>query len=139
MTYPRVILGLTGAAFLALGMVFLVSPDPLLSLFKLAPNSARAMIEVRAMYGGLEFGLGVFFVVAALRERWVRAALGAQFLILGAMAGSRLVGIVLSGRGDRLMTALVIVEGIGAALGLGAFGQAKRVLVNNRFERRRVE
>jgi len=139
MTFPRVVLGLTGAVFVTLGLGFLVAPEGLLGLMKIQVSPERALTEVRAMYGGLELGLGVFFIVAVFRERWIRAALGAQFLILGGMGSTRFLAMLFSGRTDRLMLALAVAELIGAVLGIGAFGQARRILVNNRFERRRVD
>ncbi|MCC7132515.1 MAG: DUF4345 family protein [Gemmatimonadales bacterium] len=139
MTFPRVVLGLTGAVFVTLGLGFLVAPEGLLGLMKIQVSPERALLEIRAMYGGLELGLGVFFIVAVFRERWIRAALGAQFLVLGGMGSTRLLALLFAGRSDRLMVAFAVAEVIGAVLGIGAFGQARRILVNNRFERRRVD
>ncbi|MBL8986973.1 MAG: DUF4345 family protein [Gemmatimonadetes bacterium] len=139
MTFPRVVLGLTGAVFVTLGLGFLVAPEGLLGLMKIQVSPERALLEIRAMYGGLELGLGVFFIVAVFRERWIRAALGAQFLVLGGMGSTRLLALLFAGPSDRLMVAFAVAEVIGAVLGIGAFGQARRILVNNRFERRRVD
>ena len=139
MTFPRVVLGLTGAVFVTLGLGFLVAPEGLLGLMKIQVSPERALLEIRAMYGGLELGLGVFFIVAVFRERWIRAALGAQFLVLGGMGSTRLLALLFAGSSDRLMVAFAVAEVIGAVLGIGAFGQARRILVNNRFERRRVD
>lgn len=139
MTFPRFVLGLTGVIFLILGLAFLVAPDGFLGLMGFQVNPDLALVEIRARSGGLQLGLGLFFLVATFRDRWIRAALGAQFLVLGAMAATRLLAILFSGSSDSMMSTLATAETVGAVVGIVAFGQARRVLLNNRFERRRID
>lgn len=139
MTIPRVVLVLTGVVFLSLGLLFLADPVGTIALVGIGVDNARAGIEVRAMYGGLELGLGAFFLVAAVRERWIRAGLGAQILSLGGLALGRAVGLALDGQPDRLMLGLLLAELAGAGIGVTAFRHAREYLVNNRFERRSLD
>lgn len=139
MTFPRVVLWLSGAGFLAFGLLFLVDPAGTIDTVGIRLDSAVSVIEIRAMYGGLEIGLGVFFFVAAFRERWVRAGLGAQILTMGGLAAGRGIGMLAAGQADRLMVLYLAVEIGAAVIGVLAFRHAKLVLINNRFERRRVD
>jgi hypothetical protein len=80
-------------------------------------KSARGTTELRAMYGGLELGLGAFFAAAAAKTEWGRPALLAQTLGLGALAASRLVGILRDHPRGSLMKALFVAESSAAVLG----------------------
>jgi uncharacterized membrane protein len=128
-----------GTIFLLLGLAFLVAPEQMAPTVGLELRKPRPAIEIRAMYGGFELGLGVFFLVAAARTRWIRAALAAQTLGLAGLALGRIAGIMATrtaGRTDRLMMALVVVEVAAATLGAIAFRVAKPALMNPRTERR---
>lgn len=83
-------------------------------------RSAQGTTELRAMYGGLEIGLGAFFAVAAAKREWRRPALWAQTLGLGALAASRLFGIMSDHPRGELMKALFIAETSAAGLGAAA-------------------
>ena len=89
-------------------------------------RSANGTTELRAMYGGLELGLGAFFATAAAKPEWMRPALLAQTLGLGAVAGSRLAGIVRDRPRGRLMKALFVAESAAAALGAIALAKPPR-------------
>ncbi len=132
---PRISLGLIGTTLALLGLGFLFSPERMAAAVGLEVQKPRPLTEIRAMYGGLELGLGVFFLVAAAKTRWIRAALAAQTLGLAGLAGGRLLGIAAT-KSDRLMLSLAMVEIAGAVLGGIAFRVAKPALMNPRNERR---
>ena len=132
---PRISLGLVGTTFILLGLAFLFSPERMALIVGLEVQKPRPLIEVQAMYGGFELGLGTFFLVAAARTRWIRAALAAQVLGLAGLASGRLVGLTQS-RPDRLMLVFAVVEIAGAVVGGVAFRVAKPALMNPRTERR---
>lgn len=62
--------------------------------------SSTALTEIRAMYGGLEFALGVFFVAMALKPRHMEAALIAMAMCFGGLCTTRALGIFLAGGDD---------------------------------------
>jgi len=126
----RTVLVLSGLAFLGFGVAFLVNPDPLAQAMKIRLVDPRAYAELRAMYGGLEVGLGLFFIVSAGRTRWMRAALGAQVLTFLGLAGGRLVGILMMPRSDSLMLLFLGIELVAGLIGLITFLRVKTVLLH---------
>lgn len=125
MSMPRMSLAVCGIAFLALGIVFLYDPTLVTKALKLPAPAAELRVELTAMYGGLEAGLGIFFLAAAAHTRWIRGALVAQIAVFGGLAGGRVVGIMLHGRPTTLFMVLLAVELGGLLLGLMAFHRAK--------------
>lgn len=123
MIFPRFSLGVTGLLFVGLGVAFLIDPHRMADLVGIRTDRARHLIEVRAMYGGFEIGLGLFFLVAIGRTRWIRAALAAQTLGFSGLAGGRLIGLMFDGS-DRLMLGFLAIELAGALMGAVAFRQA---------------
>jgi hypothetical protein len=85
--------------------------------------------ELTAMYGGLQIGLGLFFLVAAGHARWIRAALAAQVAVFTGLAAGRCVGMILHGYTSTLFIALLTVELGGLLIGLMAFHRAKVMMV----------
>ena len=96
MKLPKITLWLTAAGFLLFGVLFLVNP-------RLLENTGAQLLtptsrfEVRSFYGGMEIGIGVFFLLAALQQSWQRVAIYAQVLIFGGLVGGRILSLVLDG------------------------------------------
>jgi hypothetical protein len=124
------VLAATGAVFLALGLAFLVDPERMAAIVGIVARHPKPSTEVRAMYGGLEIGLGSFFLVASVRLRWIRAALAAQSLVLGSLCLGRLIGMALTNPSDRTMLSFALFEATGALIGLLAFRRAKEELLH---------
>jgi hypothetical protein len=128
MSLPRLSLVVAGLVFLAFGVVFLFNTELLFRTFDVLDPPAPILAEVAAMYGGLEVGLGVFFLVCARRGRWVRPALAAQVAVFGGLAAGRLFGMVSNRAVNRMFVAFVLLEIAGAALGFIAFRRAKALM-----------
>jgi hypothetical protein len=93
----REIVLINAAVFLAFGCAFMLFPAQLAGLIDLAPSSANALADMRAMYGGLSLSAGVLFVLGLRRESWFLPSL---FLVLASSAGlafGRLYSIAVSG------------------------------------------
>ena len=117
MTLSRIALITAASGFTGFGIACLVRPKSMLKRVDVRAQSARGTTELRAMYGGLELGLGVFFAVAAAKPEWSRPALLAQTLGLGALAASRLAGILTDHPRGALMKVLFVAESSAAGLG----------------------
>jgi len=89
-----VVITLAGLGFIAFGILFLCWPDMLLPGLGIQTLQAQAQVEIRAMYGGLELGLGILLLncFAAERQRFGLQLTLASYGGLGlARAGSMLV------------------------------------------------
>ncbi len=126
MNLSRIALITAAAGFAGFGAACLVRPKNMLHHVDIRTKSSRGTTELRAMYGGLELGLGAFFAAAAAKPEWSRPALLAQTLGLGMVAGSRLAGILRDRPRGRLMKGLFIAEASTAALAAVALARPRR-------------
>jgi hypothetical protein len=117
MNLTRVALITAASGFTGFGIAGLIHPKSMMKRVDIHAKSARGTTELRAMYGGLEVGLGAFFATAAAKPEWSRPALLAQTLGLGALAGSRLAGILSDHPRGALMKLLFAAEASAAVLG----------------------
>jgi hypothetical protein len=99
-----------------MGMAFIARPD-LIEIAGVGALSPSGVVEVRAVYGGLELGVGAFFVLAALRREWHRAGLWLQTLSLGTMFLVRALFLIGTDPVDDIQLLLVSAEAFGAGLG----------------------
>ena len=79
---------------------------------------------MRAVYGGLELGLGVFFAAAVTRPAWHRPGLLLAALAFGGLAAGRLVAWLVVGLPEPLGLALHAAEVLGLGLALVALRRA---------------
>ena len=126
---PRVLsLALGAAGFVLFGLVLLAAPDTL-ALVDIAPSTATARSDLRAIFGGLELGFGVWLALATRRPAWHEPALLAQLLALGGAVAGRLASLALDGVPRPITFALGGLELAGALLAAGALrwrGGARR-------------
>jgi hypothetical protein len=94
--FPISLLTLAGAGFLAFGLWLIVDPVDGLAPVGIGGSNA-GVIELRAFYGGLELGLGLFLLRCATRPGWRSPGIWAVLLINGGIGLTRLLGIALSG------------------------------------------
>jgi uncharacterized membrane protein len=113
---PRLILALAGLAFIGFGVAFLVSPEPMARFVDLELVTPTALTEVRAMYGGLEIGLGVFLLTALGRRDHVAMGLRVALFAFAGLALGRLVGLVVDSPWQPVMWLLTAAEVTAAAL-----------------------
>ena len=117
--FPVVALALGAAAFVAFGLALLAAPE-LLALVDIAAPTPTARSDLRAVYGGMELGVGALLALCARRAAWRRGGLTAQALALGGVAAGRLVSLAADGLPRPLTLALWGAELSGALLALAA-------------------
>ena len=127
MILPRTILLLAGLLFLGFGAWMATEPEALGRFVRFDTTDPLTLTEVRAFYGGLEIGLGLFLLGCAALGRALRPALILVALVFGLTAAARIAGIVLDRPDNRTVYAFLAVELLGAVLGLvGAFAARPR-------------
>jgi hypothetical protein len=120
----KIVLLLSGLMFLVFGIGFLIAPTWLGGKAGLIPDGPLGRVELRAFYGGMEVGLGLFLLGAAAARKQVRAmGLVAAAMLLGATALGRLVGFAVEGGMPGWTWLYVLIE---AALAAGAAHEASR-------------
>jgi hypothetical protein len=132
---PPVVLGLSGLALTFVGWIGLSAPADLMSPLGIPLDGASAHNEIRAAYGGMHVGLGLFLVVAALRPALRSTGLWVNLCIMGGLVAGRLVSFVLDGAPGDFVVRLLIPEAAGAVLSalLLAAGGRARSSVGTRF------
>ena len=109
----KLAIGITAAAFTGFGAALIAKPEKILGTIGIKARKPVGRVELRAMYGGMELGLGAFFTMAALKQEWRRPALMAILCGIGALGVTRYATAVAEGAGP--MTYLMGAPEIAAA------------------------
>lgn len=117
----RVFLILCGISFLFIGANTFFDPLAAMAPVELNINTVSALNELRANYGGLQIGIGVFLLAGVWCQSMTRSALLAQALIVGGLAVGRLVSVALDGQPNSFVQGLLVLEGVIALLSLALF------------------
>ncbi|MGB1275351.1 MAG: DUF4345 domain-containing protein [Nannocystaceae bacterium] len=112
--------------FLAVGISFALFPTEMAAIVDIEAPSAAAKTDIRAVYGGLHLGLGIFFSVCTTYPRQAITGLRLGAVLLAAMAITRFAGIVLDGAQPTLTYQLWAMELLGATGCLLALRQHAR-------------
>lgn len=94
---PRAVLLGLSAAFVAFGVAFLLAPAKLAAFADVSTTSKLGLVELRAFYGGIEIGLGVFLAVTAMRREWQLPGLLCALLSLLGVAVARIYAMTAEG------------------------------------------
>jgi hypothetical protein len=119
-----VVLVLIGLVFCGIGWMGLTRPDVLMEPVGIALTDKRTLNEVTAMYGGMNFALGLFFVLSALVGRLRVGGLLAALAFLTGLVSGRVTSFVRDGvpegTGGASMLGMLAAEMIGLLLFVGA-------------------
>src|SRR5262245_37577291 len=85
----RIFLVLSGSIWFPYGVYCFFAPGYLADAAGVASTTATGNIELRAMYGGLQAGIGALAFAGALRPAWMRAVLFAGCFLFGGLAVTR--------------------------------------------------
>jgi hypothetical protein len=107
MLFSRILLGLTGVAFAGYGVYCAYDLDMIVRLTGIAFRAPSAAVESRAMYGGLQTGLGLLFLNSAVNPRMTAYGLVAMVFVMGGLAVGRAIGISTDGIDDYNQGALI--------------------------------
>ncbi len=102
MVLGKTILAVSALILISYGVVSLISPTTPATYAGLIISNGDAFAEVSAMYGGLQTGLGLFFLLALLKSEFYRSGLIVLFLTIGSLAMARLVSLLMT---DQILTA----------------------------------
>jgi hypothetical protein len=120
----RIFLGLLAATFIGYGLACLVSPSIVADTTGLLLPTGTATAEVRAMYGGLQIGVGLLALVALLREALRAPVLLCLGVMLFGLASGRLVGLVVDSDAGTYNYAAFLFESLSAAASFALLSRA---------------
>ena len=116
----RIFLVLSALVWAPYGFFLLLHPSSLAGIAGVVAGNTTGTTELRAMYGGLELGLGLLCTAAAVRPRLVRTALTALAFLCAGLAIGRLIGVVTDGGFSGYTFGALVFE-IGSATLAGNF------------------
>ena len=102
MTLSKAILYVAGAIFVGIGVLFTARPETLVVFHDNPFATADARTEIRAVYGGIELAIGIFFGMAAGNDALRRAGLLLAALVSAGAGVARFLGVVLEGESGSL-------------------------------------
>jgi hypothetical protein len=94
---PRIFFALTALIWLPYGIYCFFSPGYLAQAAGVTAITATGTIELQAMYGGLQAGIGAFALAAALQPALIRPALLASCFLFPGLAVTRLLAAIGAG------------------------------------------
>lgn len=118
MVLSRVFLALTGLVLMSYGVYCLFYPLALQEFTAIELTSPTAVTEVRAMYGGLEIAIGLYFFVCAMRPSMVAQALVLMIFCFAGLAGARAFGISVDDDSSAYNLGAIIYEGCSGLIAL---------------------
>ena len=110
MRLARYLVFASALIFIVVGAGFLLIPRQYANILEISLPTAVARTDVRATYGGLELGFGIFLVLCVVRREWIRPGLWALALGTGGFATGRLVGLVAEGTINNFMLFFLMLE-----------------------------
>lgn len=97
MKLARIALVAIGLFTILFGVVYLMAPTVMTDPAGFGVLSASAKTDVRATYGGIQLGMGLFLLWSAGSAERVRPALMLTALSIGAIGLSRAIGLAIDG------------------------------------------
>ncbi len=125
-TTTRMVLFANALVWLPYGLLCLLRPGTLADVAALGLASPTAVVEVQAMYGGLEIAVGVLALWGALRLHVAEAALWSLPVLYGGLAGGRAFGLVITGDRSGYNLGAIAFELAGAAITGYAYASRRR-------------
>ena len=111
MSLAVLLLRITSVLFVAFGIGFAVAPQDLAELVTgAAPSVSSAVTDMRATYGGVPLGIGLFIGYCARRPETVRLGLLASLAVVASLGAARLVGIIVDGSPNGFMLVFLATE-----------------------------
>ena len=94
--FPTVVIALCALGFVGFGLWLLADPAALEKV-GIQATSQVGTVELRAFYGGMELGLGIFLALCLWRPQWQSAGLWLVLLTNGGAGLARLLAVGMGG------------------------------------------
>jgi hypothetical protein len=114
---------LSGLGFILIGVNTFRDPVAAMAGVELGVQSINALNEVRANYGGMQMGVGLLLISAALMTWLTRPALLALSLVTGGLVVGRLMSVMIDGMPNSTVQALLGLEFFTTVIAIFLFTQ----------------
>ncbi len=114
----QLFLMLAALLFAGFGLASLFQPERIAGMVGIRASTTAGRSEIRAVYGGLELGLGAFLVYCALDAQRLELGLLLVVLTYGAAAVGRMIGIALDRPVEGVTRRILVAEVAFAIVGL---------------------
>ncbi len=115
----RILLAVQALLLAGFGLAYFIRPQEMANLSGMLLMEPAALTDVRAYYGGLQLGLGLYLLLALLRTDLLRAALMLLVLLYASLFFARLGGLWLDGGLQQTFNLYAMLfEGVSAGLAL---------------------
>lgn len=102
------------AIWLPYGIYCAFTPGFLEGAAGLAASSSTGMTEIRAMYGGLQAGIGLLCLAALFRPDWMKSAILMLCFLTGGLALTRAFGLAIDGDASGYTLGALAFESVNA-------------------------
>jgi len=93
----KIYLGFQTLVWLGYGLYMIFQPGYLAEIGGVVATTPTGTTEIRAMYGGLEAGIGLLTLSGILKPDLTRCALLGLLFVVGGLAAGRLFGVLVDG------------------------------------------
>lgn len=124
--FAPIFLYITALGWLLYGLYCFLQPQALGALAGIGPLTATGATELRAMYGGLQAGIGLMALIGARENRWQRSVLLSLFCIYGGLVSARAIAAVSGGDYSAYTLGALAFEGLSCLISLSLFRRSAR-------------
>jgi hypothetical protein len=122
--FAKVFLGISTIAFVGYGLMCLAQPSVVADATGMQLLTGTAVVEVRAMYGGLQIAVGLLALLGLLRADLETQVLVALGLLFFGLASGRLVGIAIDADPGTYNFAAFAFEAVSAGCAMALVSRA---------------
>jgi hypothetical protein len=126
MRISQIVLALGSLIYLGFGFLFFINPDAITDLDGVVLPTRGSANHIRAVFGGMEIGLGFLLIYFLMRKERILYGLIVLSLSIGTTSVARLYGIILDDAGDMTNWIGFIPEFIFGSLALYLFVKEKK-------------
>jgi hypothetical protein len=119
----RLFLGISVLIWFPYGLFCFLQPSFLGQVAGVVARSTTATTELRAMYGGLQTGIGLLCLAAFLRKSFVDSALLALAFLCAGLFTARLAGLFIDGSVSGYTAGALLFEMVFTASAIALFRQ----------------
>ena len=112
----KILLLLSGAVFSAVGALHIIAPQAGVEPLGLELATLNSLNEIRANYGGMHLILGLFMLIAGIKDSLRKPGLFLLAFFTGGLVLGRVVSLIVDGVPGSVILGFLAIESIGCLL-----------------------